>query len=155
MKVMKNNPRCYINRLRKLADFLEELPPKVFDFGKYAEPASYIKPVKVCGKVCNTVACAIGWAPSIPQFRRLGVKLRTVETDYGFKLIVPSLDGRDADWEEISERLFGLDINEHEQVFMPGRKINGYSGLKGNATAITVAKHIRKFCDLKQKELGL
>jgi len=59
-------------RLLVLAAFLDELPPERFDYTKWvgrdwggAEDLS-----------CGTVACALGWATTIPEFRELGLRLK-------------------------------------------------------------------------------
>lgn len=58
-------------RLLRLAAFLRELPAKRFDYNffvgdgwKGAQDLS-----------CGTTACAIGWAATMPEFRRRGLRL--------------------------------------------------------------------------------
>lgn len=50
----------HIERLRKLAQFLERLPAKRFDMGSFG----YKK------EGCGTVACIAGWTPSIAHVKR-------------------------------------------------------------------------------------
>lgn len=68
-------------RLLKLADFLEKLPSEKFDISNWAsnekfEADSWIAPnMSALEKDCGTVACALGWACIMPEFRRLGAYL--------------------------------------------------------------------------------
>jgi hypothetical protein len=50
------------DRLLKLADFLGTLDDKLFDMNQWRSP-------------CGTVACAMGWAATIPEFAEAGLKL--------------------------------------------------------------------------------
>lgn len=57
-------------RLLKLADFLEtKVPPERFNLHTWAEGHGFLE-----GK-CGTFGCAIGWAASIPAFKRAGLRL--------------------------------------------------------------------------------
>lgn len=64
------------DRLRVLAKYLKTVPEKHFDIDIIAEEDG--------GKIingairevgCGTAACAMGWIPSIPEFRKLGARL--------------------------------------------------------------------------------
>lgn len=54
-------------RLLKLADLLDTIPPKQFDMGLWSNSPEFN---------CNTVACAAGWACSIPEFAEAGLHLQ-------------------------------------------------------------------------------
>lgn len=57
-------------RLLKLADFLETADlPGSFDMGVWADNEKNGRPA------CGTRACAMGWATTIPSFRRAGLFL--------------------------------------------------------------------------------
>jgi len=128
-------------RLLKLADFLDKLPPKRFDFSHWvgddwggAQDLS-----------CGTTACAIGWCPTIPAFRRLG--LRIVKVD-GFPAVAfkgqkrLALSGN-AITERAAMRLFDLTQEEVEFLFLPSTACQCADGL--GATPKRVARHIREF----------
>ncbi|WP_230684392.1 hypothetical protein, partial [Streptococcus pneumoniae] len=55
------------NRLNLLADFLDTLPRKKFDFSRFGNGDLRLEPS------CKAAGCALGWATTIPQFRRLGL----------------------------------------------------------------------------------
>lgn len=65
------HPNVYKNRLLKLADFLEKLPRKKFDYDHWAGRDWEGK----CDLSCGTTDCALGWATTMPLFRRLGLRL--------------------------------------------------------------------------------
>jgi hypothetical protein len=60
--------KIHARRLLKLADFLRTVPQREFDMGEWHKGSE-------SGSVCKTVACAAGWACSIPSFRRAGLRL--------------------------------------------------------------------------------
>ena len=62
-----------VDRLLKLADLLDTVPPQQFDMGKWSDSTEF---------TCNTVACAGGWACSIPEFEKDGLFLTTDEWGY-------------------------------------------------------------------------
>ncbi len=59
-------------RLLKLADFLESLPRNRFCLERWVGRGWEGKPDLSCG----TTACALGWATTIPEFRKLGVRMK-------------------------------------------------------------------------------
>jgi hypothetical protein len=78
----------YKKRLLTLAKFLRTVPKKRFNMGFWAAG-------KFCGKVnepehnqCGTAACAMGWACTIPEFRRAGLKLIDSRFDDGYSIPV-------------------------------------------------------------------
>ncbi len=89
-----------VKRLTKLADFMDALPPfkrKRFDMAYYCQE----KP-----GVCGTVMCAAGWATTIPEFRRAGLRM----TD-GYNTV------RDAS-DRMPDHFFGCaEQNGYEQLF--------------------------------------
>ncbi len=70
-----------VRRLTKLADFMDALPAKArkhFDMGTYFDHEgghSVRSPYAALKKFdCGTVACALGWACMVPEFRRGGLR---------------------------------------------------------------------------------
>lgn len=111
-------------RLLTLADFLWELPRKLFDYETYIGNSRVkLEPVATCG----TTACALGWATVVPSIRRAGLRLVngtpfTKNEQYG------SLAGFE---------IFGLSPDEFSFLFFPIYKERG-------ATPKYVARKIRK-----------
>lgn len=127
----------HAKRLLKLADFLETLPRKRFSFESYVG-ADWNGEQDLSS--CGTTACALGWAASMPEFRRLGLRL-----DYaGPSSMMNGVTNTEGDSEyDAAEKVFGVDDRQFEQLFIPGDK-DLYSGLEENATAKQVAKNIRR-----------
>lgn len=61
----------FYRRLNKLADFLETVPKERFRYDVWVGKDWKGKPDLSCG----TRACAAGWATTMPEFRRLGLRL--------------------------------------------------------------------------------
>ncbi len=109
----------HAKRLLKLADFLDALPRKRFDFTEWSSDSDLHK--------CGTTACSLGWATAIPSFRRLGLRLIN-----GLPAMPDSLAPYD-----VSRQLFGLEYEDHRHLFV--------EGLPDRATPKQAAKHIRAF----------
>lgn len=117
-------------RLLILADFLEKLPRKRFDLSSWVGNEWEGKADLSCG----TSACAMGWATTIPQFRKLGLRLSKYGLPYFGKGYYQT-SGMHA-----AADLFGISDNEAYYLFMPYEE-----DIAANATPKQVAKHIRKF----------
>ncbi len=88
-----------IKRMLKLADVLNEVDPNHFYINDWffeleegrsiadtdtgdifeledAQVDPVLDPKGLCKHTCNTVACALGWAASIPEFRRAGLVIK-------------------------------------------------------------------------------
>jgi len=97
-------------RLMKLADFLDTVPRKHFDMNIYVEgirtgDGEY----KIDGLInheCGTSACALGWACTMPEFRKAGLRLSGSMPIY-------------KNWDEQSaaKRFFGITEKEAETLF--------------------------------------
>jgi hypothetical protein len=127
--------RVYKSRLLKLADFLEKLPRKRFCFQwfvgldwKGADDLS-----------CGTTACALGWATTMPTFKRLGLAIHK-----GQFVNLVRLNKRGGPW-GAATRLFGISRSESEYLFNPRGCPKRPNCLSGDATPKQVAKHIRQF----------
>ena len=77
-------------RLLKLADYLDTVKPKYFDFESWVGNAH--KKVAASGLSCGTTACAVGHAANIPEFKRLGLKLNIElnSISLGIPLVTPT-----------------------------------------------------------------
>ncbi len=114
-------------RLRKLADYLRTVPPKVFDMNIWCKK-----------KGCGTVACALGHAAQIPSFKRAGLHFEWF-THHRDEAIVRfgEFDGTEA-----AEAFFGI----------TGALAYGLFGSRrgGHATAKQVARAIERACDASE-----
>ncbi len=132
-------------RLLVLADFLDTIPLKRFDYETWAGASWKGKKDLSCG----TTACALGWATTIPAFKKLGLKLVRVK-EYGEYIAFPvcgTAEGSDAACEP-----FLLSDGESLHLFTPHTRLwDGVTMVDGNyspgekATPKQVAKHIRSF----------
>jgi hypothetical protein len=122
------------HRLLKLADFLDKLPRRKFDYRLYGEKTK-----------CGTVACALGWATQMPEFRRLGLKAKWVKDCWAEFRLIPVFYGEMGPGAACP--VFGLTEDEAWFLFMPAATLtaDGDRSPGGNATPKQVAKHIRRF----------
>jgi hypothetical protein len=123
-------------RLLVLAEFLEKLPEKRFNYEYWVGPnwdgTDLVN--------CKTTACALGWCAAIPEFKALGVEVyRASEHDFGVKMGESSGSTWKDSW-STGGRLFALSEMEFGDLF-----IAGGDSPPGNATASEVAAHIRRF----------
>ncbi len=136
-------------RLLVLADFLEKLPDERFNFGHIVSRDW----AGDQGLSCGATACALGWCPSIPEFRSLGISLfrdTARPTEIGIRL--PDDDPCPGDSLkhslEVAGRLFGLSDFGAEWLFMPNTphdESDDDESPGSDASATEVATHIRRF----------
>lgn len=129
MSFTKQQRRTGNNRLLKLADFLAKLPRNRFDY-------NYWVGVDWGGKQdlsCGTTACALGWAATMPTFRRLGLHLRQLMGDTA-RVCTPRNFGSYA----ASAEIFMLEDHDSSYLFTPQ---NG----EPKRSAKFVAKKIRRW----------
>lgn len=98
-------------RLIKLAVFLEKLPPKRFDYGVWAGNNWKGKPDLSCG----TTACALGWATTIPEFKKLGLRLRRDQYN-DVEVVLGTRSAIRIDT-EAAQRVFNLTATEASALF--------------------------------------
>lgn len=135
----------YKRRLLKLADFLEKLPKEKFDYGVWAEDQTHSGKCDSRMTACGTAGCALGWACTIPSFRRLGVRLDVSTTgNCAYPVTVNGRGKPDYGATEVAQLLFGLNPNEANYLFYEGTSSNYYLHSPKN-----VAKKIRKFAEKK------
>lgn len=94
-------------RLLKLAAFLRNLPRNRFDYTQFVGDDWEGAPDLSCG----TTACAMGWATTMPEFRRLGLRLAAG----GY----PHIQGRGSGI-AAAETLFALGFGDAMYLFVPG-----------------------------------
>jgi hypothetical protein len=157
------------NRLLKLADYLEKLPSKAIDMDAWltdnhgAYDRSVMTTVERLGdlakvkgnkiqlkstdvhkiRTCGFAACAVGWACTIPSFRKAGLRL-TATLDNKF-MMIPKFDGQTGF--EAVEEFFGITGNTASYLF----ESDAY-GQSGKPRPKTVANRIRKV--VRRREAG-
>lgn len=147
----------------KLADFLETIPSKKFDmagwmyskklksedfkviktlpnhlhyYGTYQD-AVVVEPLH-----CKTAGCALGWAATMPEFKKRGLKL-VGESDRPLALpTIITKDGSVYSGFEVAEKLFGISMSSAEFLFTCHRTRN---------TPKAVAKRLRTFVNDQEK----
>jgi hypothetical protein len=146
-----NKDFVYKRRLLALADLLQKLPPKRFDYSHWVGDNWKGSADLSCG----TTACAFGWATTMPSLRRLGLMLKSdSRCDIGGEVRL-NRNGKFLTTEKAALEVFGLSYGEFEYLFVPysGRELTTYklseSYLGDHATAKEVAAHIRKFVNAK------
>jgi len=128
-------------RLLALADLLEKLPRRRFEYARWVGTSWKGKQDLSCG----TTACALGWAATMPSLRRAGLRLMP-STEYadGFYHGVVALKGdryaTNSSPYEAAKEVFAIDYAEAYHLFNPS-----YNMLEESATPKQVAKHIRLF----------
>lgn len=155
---MTHKDRVFALRLLKLARFLDTLPPERFYFGRWASA--------VCIDDCGTTACAMGWATTIPAFRKLGLRLFN---NNGFPWV--GMEGDDSFyWQSNPEKagaaIFGLDEEEFSFLFLPREDLDGEREMTDQeemfgrtapsktSSAKEVADHIRYFVKYKYGDVA-
>lgn len=142
------NGRPRYDRLNRLAEFLEGLKPRLFDFGTIMDLGDN-PPRKALemGGGCGTVGCAIGWLPAAFP--------RTFKWDIeGARADVVHRRWGEMDFDAARE-FFNIDSNATNRLFMPGSRASGFSGLSGNTTPKRVAANIRRWVEEDKRERGL
>lgn len=148
---MTKNDKMYRKRLLKLAETLEELPKKRFDYGQWVGNDWQGKKDLSCG----TTACALGWATTIPSLRREGLRMFKYGAgiDGGYVGLI-NKDGDETGGEmEAGFKIFGLNDQEFSLLFYPDANgtVNGHEmdSPAEDASPKRVAKFIRKFVEYK------
>jgi hypothetical protein len=138
----------HIDRLEKLHAFLGTVKPKKFNFGSWAASKSGTPDVNVCG----TTACALGWAGTMPEFRKRGLRLEWDTCDGVIEAEVRLPDTDDPteyfSGETAGAVFFGLSMREAYYLFIPN---------SDEAEDMPLSKYrrrLRGFIDRKKKELA-
>lgn len=140
----------YKKRLLTLVALLEKLPPHRFNFNRWASNDKAWDRTKIDNseifKDCGTVGCAMGWATTIPHFRKLGLHL------YKWMPCMrdPKITGSNyAEAIYAAMELFGLLEDEALFCFSPGNTMDDRCSPPVSANAKTVAKHLADFAERK------
>jgi hypothetical protein len=126
-------------RLLKLADFLETVPRKHFNYNRWVGDGWDGESTDLVS--CGTTACALGWAATMPAFRRLGLRLyRDPEGMDGvcLKAAGDPYNGSPIYAADAAEEIFAVQGNEFDYLFTPSEG-------EEDATPKQVAKKIRRF----------
>ena len=153
-------------RLEKLADFLETIPPEKFDMQVWMKVSFtalsnlhksevyddlVLEPVDA--NVCGTAGCALGWATTIPSFRKAGLRLfnkvkkdGNTLTSWGctVRLVDPKTGQFIATTYEAAAIFFGLTDDEATDLFCFWHYGRG-------STPKSVARKIRNLLRKKQQ----
>jgi hypothetical protein len=132
----------HVDRLLRLADFLDNLPAGRFDYNHWVGSDWQGDPDLSCG----TTACAMGWATTIPEFRALGLKLdHTRPTPYfGEKF-----------GSEAAAEFFDISNEDAIYLFTPNAwHINMRTQSPDQyASPEEVAEHIRQFLKMESRSI--
>ncbi len=134
-----------MERLLKLAAFLETLDPEKFKFSRFVEHHWKGDPLLSCG----TVACALGWTPTVfpevtmsqgPTWKQYKVPDFEVEG-----IEIKDFSGFRTEGQAALAKFFGLTASEYDHLFLPNCSLGRRSGLRSNVSPETVAANIRSF----------
>lgn len=101
-----------MRRLLVLARFLRRLPRRRFDYGTWTGDDWKGSQTLRCG----TTACALGWAATMPIFRRAGLHIN----NWGDPQLGHGNPFRHATGTSAAEKLFHLHDFEADHLFLPG-----------------------------------
>jgi hypothetical protein len=138
----------HIVRLEKLYTFLGTIKPAKFDFSYWATAANDSDTAKDI-TACGTTACAMGWAGSMPEFRKRGLKLIWERHSNSGHVVFTDRDGERFFGEEAGEVFFGLTCKEAEFLFIPA------SDTAEKMPVNLYRRRLRKFIDRKKSKLGI
>lgn len=126
-------------RLLKLADYLETVPPEKFDMG------TWITGEEIPGKSdegnlleCGSAGCALGWATMVPEFREAGLFFHRT-----------SIVFCEHDSFRAAEAFFGLDSHDSQLIFSSLE----YPG--GRSEPSEVSARIRDLVAVRSREDGI
>lgn len=136
----------HIDRLEKLYAFLGTVKPEKFNLCEWAVAGDNNKAdVNACG----TTACAMGWAGSMPEFRKRGLKLIWDKDENTGYVELVKQNGRKRYGEGAGAEFFGLTDDEATHLFIPWTKY------EENMTLSQYRRRLRKFIDRKKRELKI
>lgn len=139
-------PATSKRRLMALVTLLRKLPRKRFNYATWVGHNWGGKADLSCG----TVACALGWATTIPSLRRAGLRLEAYSTDEEGRFDGTPVCGNHSD-EDAAAIVFGITSDEAKRLFFPAIPWfdSESSGLPDEATPKQVAKIIERFVKAK------
>lgn len=139
--------------LEELATLLEELPPERFDYFVWVGATWQGQRDLSCG----TVACAAGWATTLPSYQAKGLFLgQGLDDDFALEssIFYPMVWTVEGEWLDQTDAMAHvLDIPEEDAslLFVPRTKDSdlGMEAPAANASAKEVAAHIRRYIEVK------
>jgi hypothetical protein len=141
--------KFHIDRLEKLYNFLGTIKPSKFYFGAWGTTDS-VSSITSHMNVCGTTACALGWAGSIPEFRKRGLKLVWDEVRLEAWVEYKDSKGNEYVSEDAGAEFFGLTDAEAYKLFIP----DDLAGFGTDDMPLSqYRKLLRKFIDRKRREL--
>lgn len=153
-----------VDRLKKLANFLDELPENRFKFYEVVDgTVDNAENEHPTVKECGSTACAVGWIPS--AFPRGNVHYIYTQNYSGEFSIELGRNGQAEVWDEIAREFFGLSIEEVYALFSPSEGWAqedkecalslGLEPLTEMAKPKDVASNIRKFLKVRTSRKGI
>jgi hypothetical protein len=134
-------------RLLALADFLEKkVPAKDFSYGTVCDLVDAEDYPERLSPGCGAVGCAVGWALSMPCFKREGWRFSKNGSIWN--------NGLEYSWLSAGVQMFDLNYEDSDYLLTPGHPEDGGSGLPHSATPKRIARHIRKFVARKEREIA-
>jgi len=138
--------KFHIDRLEKLYAFMGTVKPTKFYFGEWAVAESE-ETANI--NACGTTACAMGWAGSMPEFRKRGLKL-VWEKDIGSGYVeFVDRNGYKLFGEHAGAKFFGLTEDESNHLFIP------WSDYEENMSLAQYRRRLRGFINRKKRELKI
>jgi len=139
---MTPKQRQGLKRLLTLASYLETVPPKRYNHNDWATGkfCSTEKPLEPLHAECRTTACALGWAATIPAFKRAGLKV-------AFDDLGGLVKYKHHQCEDAAMEFFKLGSDDAGNIFLPG----DYHSTQ-RVTPKMVSKRIRSVVKRLEKE---
>lgn len=109
----------HTERLRRLARFLrEEVPRDRFDMRYWCDAKPDVPVGTADVTVCETTACAFGWATAVPEFKTAGLHLKVTSVTNG---VVYLANPRGADYPsfDAAAKFFDISYTAADWLFDP------------------------------------
>lgn len=135
----------YAFRLLRLAEYLRSVPDEQWDYSVWYSKVEYTSSPNVCG----TTACALGHACMMPEFRKLGARLRSCENGYAFPVLVKNRKKARIGEFVVCWELFNLSANEVNELFINEKFMNDPCMADSRKGRLAVADNIVAFCKNK------
>jgi hypothetical protein len=135
---MKATAAVSKRRLLKLAAFLRKLPRKRFHYDHVVGQDWKGRQDLSCG----TTACAMGWAATMPIFRKLGLRMQVPEHgEFG-----DAVTDAAGSYVFAASEIFGISAGDADYLFSPETEhFERPKGPSPRASNTTVAAHIERY----------
>ncbi len=139
-------------RLLALAQLLDSMPYDAFSYnaflrGNDRNPDAHnlkIGDAITPDAACGTTACAVGWAPTLPEARRLGYGITRLKFGINF-----TKNGRRIPIGTFAKQFFGIGGVVFGALFYPNERLGAIRSPDERALATDVAEHIRNFVAIR------